>query len=97
MAHKKSELIEDFLCFEDFIILETRKNGLPYLVQIDKKKNKKVYIKFNEEAYTVSLTNNNDYKAPYFSFAFSSLNHLQQFSFRIYIQKKEKKCGNRKF
>ena len=27
--HKKDELIEDFLCFKDFIILETRKEGLP--------------------------------------------------------------------
>ena len=37
VAHKKTEFIEDFLCFEDFIILETRKNGLSQLIQINKK------------------------------------------------------------
>ena len=39
--HKKNELIEDFLCFKDFIILETRKNGLPCLIQVNKKIKKK--------------------------------------------------------
>ena len=38
VAHKKNELIEDFLCFKDFIILETRKNGLPLISSIDMKK-----------------------------------------------------------
>tara|TARA_B100000212_G_scaffold291835_2_gene233631 strand:- start:852 stop:2891 length:2040 start_codon:yes stop_codon:yes gene_type:complete len=96
VAHKKSELIEDFLCFEDFIILETRKNGMPCLVQIDKKKNKKVYIKFNEEAYTVSLTNNNDYKAPYFSFAFSSLKSPSTVFFQDLYTKKRKEIWKQK-
>lgn len=72
VAHKRNELIEDFLCFKDFIILEIRKNGLPHLVQVNKK-NKKEYIKFKDEAYTVNLSNNNDYKARSFSFVFSSL------------------------
>ena len=54
MQHKKSEIIEDFLCFKDFIILEIRKNGLSQLIQINKKK-KKNYIEFKDEAYTVSL------------------------------------------
>ena len=72
IAHKKNELIEDFLCFKDFIILEIRKNGLPFLVQVNKK-NKKEYIKFKDKAYTVNLSHNNDYKARSFSFIFSSL------------------------
>ncbi len=72
IAHKKNELIEDFLCFKDFIILEIRKHGLPFLVQVNKK-NKKEYIKFKDKAYTVNLSHNNDYKARNFSFIFSSL------------------------
>jgi oligopeptidase B len=72
VAHKKNELIEDFLCFKDFIILEVRKQGLPFLVQIDQS-NKKEYVEFKDAAYTVNLSNNNDYNARSFSFIYSSL------------------------
>ncbi len=73
IAHRKDELIEDFLCFKDFIILETRKNGCSNLIQFNRKNKRKKYIDFKDEAFTVSLTNNNDYKRKEFSFAFSSL------------------------
>ncbi len=73
IAHKNNELIEDFLCFKNFIILETRRNGLPYLVQINLKNNKKVYIDFKDEAYSLNLANNNDYDSHCFSFSYSSL------------------------
>ena len=91
VAHKNSELIEDFLCFKDFIILETRKKGLPYLLQIDRKTNKKFYIKFEEEAYTLSLVNNNNFDAPSFSFAYSSLKYPSIiYSQNLYTNKKRK-------
>lgn len=73
VAHKKNELIEDFLCFENFIILETRKNGLPCLVQVNKQNNKRNYIEFKDESYTLNLTNNVNYNSKCFSFAYSSL------------------------
>ena len=73
IAHKNNELIEDFLCFKNFIILETRRNGLPYLVQINLKNNKKVHIDFKDEAYSLNLANNNDYDSDCFSFSYSSL------------------------
>ena len=73
VKHKDNELIENFICFEDYIVLETRKNGLPCLVQIDRKTNKKVYIDLKDEVYTLSLINNNDYKTRHFSFIYSSL------------------------
>ncbi len=71
--HKKNELIEDFLSFKDFIILETRKNGLSHIVKIDKKNKQKEYIKFEDDAYSINLVNNNDYRAKNFCFVFSSL------------------------
>ena len=90
VAHKKNELIEDFLCFKDFIILETRKKGLPYLLQIDKK-NKKEYIEFKDKAYTVNLSNNNDFNARSFSFIFSSLKSPPViFSQDLYTKKRKK-------
>ena len=71
--HKDNELIENFLCFKDFIILEIRKNGLTQLLQINLKNKKKTFIEFEEEVFTVSLVNNNNYNARNFSFVFSSL------------------------
>ncbi|MFL2731921.1 MAG: S9 family peptidase [Gammaproteobacteria bacterium] len=71
--HKDNELIEDFLCFKDFIILEVRKNGLSQLIQINIKNKKKTYIDFEEKVFTVSLVNNNNFNARSFSFVFSSL------------------------
>lgn len=73
IAHKNNELIEDFLCFKDFIILETRRNGLPCFVQINLKDNKQFYIDFKDEAYSLNLANNNDYDSRCFSFSYSSL------------------------
>ncbi len=97
VAHKNKELIEDFLCFKDFIIMQTRKMGLPCLIQIDRKNFKKIYIEFKDEAYTVNLTNNNDYKASHFSFAFSSLKTPSTIFRQNLYTKKRKKIWNQKF
>ena len=74
ISHKNNELIEDFLCFKDFIILETRKGGLTQLLQFNRRTNKKIYLSFKDNSYSVNLINNNDYNASSFSFHYSSLN-----------------------
>ena len=96
VAHKNNELIEDFLCFEDFIILETRKKGLPCLIQINRKNNKKDYIKFKDEPHTVNLSNNTDYNAKYFSFIFSSLKSPPAIYSQDLNTKKRKKIWTQK-
>ena len=96
IAHKKNELIENFLCFEEFIILETRKKGLSCLIQFNRKNNKKSYIDFKDEAYTVSLTNNNDIKARHFCFIFSSLRSPPSIFSQDLYTKKRKKIWNQK-
>ncbi len=73
VRHNKKELIEDFLCFKDFIILEIRKNGLSCLVQVDRKNKKKKYIKFKDDTYTVNLINNNTYDLNNFNYVYTSL------------------------
>ncbi len=89
ISHKKNELIEDFLCFKDFIMLETRKNGLTQLIQFNKKNKKKTYIEFKDTAYTVNLSSNNRYEANYFSFIFSSLKTPSSiFSQNLYTKKR---------
>ena len=92
--HKKNELIEDFLCFKDFIVLKIRKNGLSYLVQVDKKNKKRSFIEFNQEAYTVSLANNNDYNARYINYVFSSLKTPPSIYSHDLFSKKRKKLWN---
>ena len=94
VSHKSNELIEDFLCFEDFIILEIRKNGLSLLVQVDIKSKKKTYISFKDEAYTVNLANNNDFKAKHFSFIYSSLKTPSSIYSQNLYSKKRKKIWN---
>ncbi len=95
IAHKKNELIENFLCFKDFIILETRKQGLSCLVQVDKK-NKKEYVEFNDKAYTVNLSNNDDYCARSFSYIFSSLKSPPVIYSQDLYTKKRKRIWNQK-
>tara|TARA_B100001939_G_scaffold232418_1_gene200227 strand:- start:2883 stop:4922 length:2040 start_codon:yes stop_codon:yes gene_type:complete len=91
IQHKKKELIENFICFEDFLILEIRKNGLPQLIQIDKKTKNRSLIKFNEDAYSAYLTNNGDYKSKSFNFAFSSLKTpVIIYSQNLYTKKRRK-------
>ena len=96
VAHKKSELIEDFICFKDFIVLETRKKGMPCLIQIDKRNYKKSYISFEDETYTVSLINNNDYTAKDFSFIYSSLKSPSAIYSQNFYTKKRKKLWSQK-
>ena len=90
VAHKKNELIEDFLCFKDFIILGTRRQGLPFLVQVDMK-SKKEYIEFKDKAYAVNLSGNNNYNARSFTFIYSSLKSPPViYSQNLYTKKRKK-------
>ncbi len=91
VTHKNNEFIEDFLCFKDFIVLEIRKNGLPKILKINKKTNKKTFIKFKDDSYTVNLTDNNDYNSRFFSFVYSSLKTPSSiFSQDLYSDKRKK-------
>ena len=96
ISHKKSEIIEDFLCFKDFIILEIRKNGLSKIIQFNIKTKKKNYIEFKDEAYTVNLTNNYDYDVNNFCFIYSSLNSPPSvFSQNLYSNKRVKQWSQK--
>ncbi len=96
ISHKNNELIEDFLCFKDFIILETRKKGLTQLIQFNRKTNKKIYLSFNDKSYSVNLTNNYDYNSSSFSFHYSSLNLPPIIYSQDLYTKKRKKIWSQK-
>ena len=91
VGHENEELLESFLCFQDYIILETRKNGLTSLLQINRKNNKKNYINFKDKTFSVNLSNNYDYNERYFSFVFSSLKKPSTiYSQNLYTKKRKK-------
>ena len=41
---KKDELLENFQVFKNYVVLETRKKGLPQLLFINKKNKKKIML-----------------------------------------------------
>ena len=73
VRHNKNELLEDFQVFKNYIVLETRKNGLPQLLQVNKKNQKKTYLKFKDSAYDAYLSSNQNYESKSFKFCYSSL------------------------
>ena len=73
IPHSKKELIQDFLCFKDFLVLEIRKKGQSQLVKINLKTKEKELLKFKDSAYTVNLSNNSDYLSKEIFFIYSSL------------------------
>lgn len=91
LKHNKNELLEDFQIFNSYVVLETRKNGLPQLLQIDKKNKRKTYTKFKDSAYDAYLSNNQDYKSNSFKFAYSSLKVPSSiYSQKFFSKKREK-------
>ena len=73
LKHNKNELLENFQIFKNHIILETRKNGLSQIVQIDKHNRKKTYITFKDSSYSAYLSSNTKYESSNFKFVYSSL------------------------
>ena len=90
IAHKKNELLENFQIFKNYIVLETRKNGLPQIVHVDKKK-KKTYIKFKDPSYAAFLASSSSkYESTSFKYGYSSLNTpLTIYSYNSLSGKKE--------
>ncbi len=73
IRHNQNELLEDFQIFKNKIVLETRKNGLPQLAIIDRKNNRKTYIKFKDSTYAANLASNPNYNSNSFKYVYSSL------------------------
>jgi len=61
IPHNPDILIQNIEIFEKFLVVEERYDALPQIRIIDQRTNKKHYIKFNEEAYTVKIDNNPEY------------------------------------
>ena len=91
-AHKKNELLENFQIFKNYIVLETRKNGLPQIVHVNKKNKKKTYIKFKDPSYAAFLASSSSkYESTSFKYGYSSLSTpLTIYSYNFFSGKKKK-------
>jgi len=96
LKHNKNVLLENFQIFKNYVILETRKNGLPQLLQIDKKNKKKTYIKFMDSSYDAYLSNNQNYNSNSFKFTYSSLKNPSTIYSQGFFSKKRRKLWQQK-
>ncbi len=97
IRHNKKELLENFQIYENFLVLETRKNGLPQLLLIDKKNRKKSYICFKNSSYSAYLSSCLEYKSNKFNFVYSSLDTPSSIYSLNFITRKRKKLWEEKF
>ncbi len=74
VAHNDAIFIEDILVLSDYLITETRENGLQHINIIGlKDKNYQQTIKFPEVAYSAELSVNREFKTTKIRYTYSSL------------------------
>ena len=73
VEHRQDELLEDFQIFKNHVVLETRRNGLPQLLIVNRTNKKKNYIEFKDSSYAAYLSTNPKYDSNSFKYAYSSL------------------------
>jgi oligopeptidase B len=73
VAHDKDVFIEDFEVFNDWLIVNERKNGLIYLKILNLKDHSSHYLDCGEEAYEIWISDNYEYDTDVLRFGYSSL------------------------
>ncbi len=73
IPHRKDVLLQGIEVFDDFLVLNERKNGLVELRVMDQKDGTDYYIDFGEEAYTASISINPEMASKKLRFAYTSM------------------------
>ncbi|MGV3630921.1 MAG: S9 family peptidase [Bacteroidota bacterium] len=73
VAHDPKVLISDKLTLKDYLVLETRINGLEQIQVIDLKSGRKSSIALKEETYTLKLGYNDEFEAPFIYYQYNSM------------------------
>lgn len=73
MPHRKDVLMEGISEFKNYLVFSERQNGLSQLVILDRRTNKREYLKFDEPTYTVYPSGNPEYNTDYFRFGYTSM------------------------
>ena len=97
VRHNENELLEDFQIFKNKIVLETRRNGLPQLTIIDRKNNRKTYIKFQDSSYAANLVSNPNYNSNSFKYVYSSLITPSTIYSQSFLSDRKSKVWQQKF
>ncbi len=73
IAHREDVLFEGFELFLNYLVLQERKEGLPQIRLINQTSGEDVYLPFDEEAYTASVSVNRDFNTDLLRYTYSSL------------------------
>ena len=89
IAHRDDVLLEGFELFNDFLVLEEKRNGLTEISILNTKTNESYYLDFGEEVYDTYISMNLDFDTNELCYGYNSLttpNSTIQFN----MQTKEK-------
>ncbi len=73
IAHREDVLLEGFELFNDFLVLEEKKNGLTHIRVIDTKTDASYYLDFGEEVYDAYVSMNLDFDTNLLCYGYNSL------------------------
>ena len=73
IEHNEKLLLEDFICFQDFLFLEIREDGLPKILKLNRENLSKDYIDFPDPSYSCYISSNPEYESNEFLFGYTSL------------------------
>ena len=82
---RDTHYIEDMLTFKDFVIIQSRYDGIPIIEVYDLANKSLKQINMNDEVYDLGLVYNNDFNSSFFRYSYSSLKTSPQiFKFDLY-------------
>ena len=73
IAHREDVLLEDLEVFNDFLVLEEKKNGLTEICILNQKDNSSYYLDFGEESYSAYTTTNVEFDTDVLRYGYSSM------------------------
>ncbi|MFQ6070209.1 MAG: S9 family peptidase [Candidatus Aminicenantales bacterium] len=73
IPHQEGILLQDFEVFNDFLVLNERKNGLPQMRIIKWDDMSEHYLDFGEETYTAYISTNPEFDSKLLRYGYSSL------------------------
>ena len=73
IEHNEKRLLEDFICFRDFLFLDIREDGLPKILKLNRENLSKDYIDFPDPSYSCYISSNPEYESNEFLFGYTSL------------------------
>jgi len=89
IAHRKDVFLESIELFEDFLVVEERKEGLTQLRVIRWDNGEEHYIEMGEEVYTAWISINPDFDSKMLRYGYSSLTTPNS-TFDYHLEKREK-------